>query len=150
MSATVPPTVVPLPDTIVGAQQDDSGNIIQDDFGNPIIMNRLDQILDAIYALAKEVRKMSGTEQAVETAVATLVASETVEASAWTAVQTDLASIQKIIGGLQPSDSLSPATLAALQAAVGSAQTNATTGQGVQATADSIAAGTNTATATST
>lgn len=112
-------TVVPLPATIVGALKDASGNFIMDEAGNPVVLGAQNQILDAIYALAAKVDKMSGTiAQQVEAVTAQLVADHT-------AVTASLTSIQNIIAGLSAGQTLSAADLAALQAAAAGTHSDA-------------------------
>lgn len=133
MATTVPKTVVPLPDTIIGATMDGSGNIIVDEAGNPLVGNRQDQILNAIYALAQEFRKMSGTiEQQIQAGVATLVADNTAQSAA-------LTSIQQLIANMQPGTMVTQATLDAFNAAVAGATANVTMADAIVATGTATA-----------
>lgn len=144
MVTTVSPskTLVPLPAVIVGAAVDEAGNMLVDGSGDPIISSGTNAVLSAIYALAAKVDTMSGTVAQVEADIAALVAANT-------ATQESLASIQTIVANMQAGVVLPAADLAALQAAVAGAQTNATTAHAI-ATSTSTATATQTATASST
>jgi len=74
MTVTVSPsrTFIPLPDSIVGAETDDSGIMLRDERGNPIVPRQIDALMNELVALAQFLRcldekvdKMSGTQDQV-------------------------------------------------------------------------------------
>lgn len=90
-------TVVPLPATIVGALKDASGNFIMDEAGNPVVLGAQNQILDAIYALAAKVDKMSGTLTAD---LASLQADSAAQVASLATANSTLSQIAALISGL--------------------------------------------------
>ena len=145
-SAAIPPAaeftvspsrtlVVPLPATIVGQATDGAGVPMVDGAGDPVIVDEGSAILDAIYALAQEMRDMSGTiQQQVEAITAQLQADHV-------ALEAKITSIQTLIQGMVPGSTLSQADIDALKAAAAGVHSDV---QGLQ----HIATTTSTATAT--
>lgn len=114
-------TVVPLPPVIVGQAKDDKGIPITDESGNPFIGNRGDAILDAIYALAQELRHVSSSiSQLVEAATAQLIANHTEVVADLATKSAQLTSIQTLVQQIlqNPGNNLTQADADALTAAV--------------------------------
>lgn len=138
-------TVVPLPATIVGALKDASGNFIMDEAGNPVVLGAQNQILDAIYALAAKVDKMSGTLTAD---LASLQADSTAQAAALTTANSTLSQIAALISGLVAAGGATPDQLTEIHALTSSIHANTLQVEQVTSTAEQIVTTTQTASST--
>lgn len=171
MTVTVSPsrTFIPLPDSIVGAETDDSGIMLRDERGNPIVPRQIDALMNELVALAQFLRcldekvdKMSGTQDQVATDIQGLVASEAAMQQQLTAQGQLIAEqatatdqIKALVESLQVNQPLSQDMKDALHAAVtqsaanlATAQSQGTSAQAVLTEEQAILTGTATATAT--
>lgn len=114
----------PLPATTVGEITDDAGTPVADNLGSPMVGSPTDAILNAIYAVAQEIRTLMAT---LSDRVAALTT--TMEADNATMVTVLDAIKNEIVAG-----AVTDAQVTALEAAVTAQTANVTTAQGLVAT----------------
>ena len=122
--------VVPLPETITGGVTDDAGTLLNDESGQPVVKGSSDAILNAIFAVAKEIRAVSETLSAqVQALTATMVANNASMEAALMAAQADIAALKAAEAG-----NVTPADVTALGTAVAAQTTHVALAHGLVGT----------------